>query len=281
MSLLFAGEFDFHRFKFLATYIIYPGAFELFCVIISDRALPCHRLPHKLPLKVLLKLCFYNKTLINLQTQPLKNDLQSNPNNSNKSFRKMNRASLTELRMHNSVLENGTRVFPEVFAAYSTHLYSSLLKWYKSHVMPDPSLAHEAVYEALKYYSEHPRAYNPENGSLKKFLEIGADRAMQKIFEREGHPLKLSSTAHVLAKHFDNERDMIIAKMILKNDDDMPAFISLLDLGSCRIKQQQTEIRRHTDRIRKVLEKNNLLARFAKKTRTKKISKLEAGGLYY
>ena len=169
----------------------------------------------------------------------------------------MNRASLTELRMHNSVLENGTRVFPEVFAAYSTHLYSSLLKWYKSHVMPDPSLAHEAVYEALKYYSEHPRAYNPENGSLKKFLEIGADRAMQKIFEREGHPLKLSSTAHVLANHFDN------------------------DLGMCRIKPQQTEIRRHTDRIRKVLENNNLLARFAKKTRTKKISKLEAGGLYY
>jgi hypothetical protein len=170
----------------------------------------------------------------------------------------MNRASSSELLLHYSLVEKGSSVFPRLFETHSAHLLSCLLRWYRQYLHADPTLAQEAVYQAIKQYAEHPRTFNPEQGSLEKFLEIAADRCMQQIFEREKYQLKTSSIKHVLAKHFDNERDILLARLLLKNEANMSSYICLLDIGSYPFLQQQREIKRETMRIKKVLEEHQL-----------------------
>jgi hypothetical protein len=170
----------------------------------------------------------------------------------------MNRASSPELRLHYSLMEHGNSVFPRLFETFSAHLLSCLLRWYKHQLHADPTLAQEAVYQSIKQYAEHPRTFNPEHGSLEKFLEIAADRCMQIIFEREKWPTKISSVKHLLAKYFDNERDILLAKMLLKNESNIFSYISLLDIGSYPFQHQQTEIKRETTRVKKALEQFHL-----------------------
>ena len=136
---------------------------------------------------------------------------------------------------------------------YSEHLLGCLNQWYGNALFEDPSLAYEAVYETLRTYSEHPRKFNPEQGCLIRFLELSTDKAMQNIFEREKYNVQIKLIDHHLARYFDNECDMQLAKLILKNKTDVPAFVVLLDIGSYRIAEQLAEITRHTDRIKKIL----------------------------
>ncbi|MBL7698749.1 MAG: hypothetical protein JNK79_11340 [Chitinophagaceae bacterium] len=168
----------------------------------------------------------------------------------------MIKASNPELLVHFAVLESGNNSLANLTNIYSEHLLTCLSKWYGSALYDDPSLAYEAVYQSLRHYSEHPRKYNPEHGGLARFLELNADRAMQEIFEREKYSVRSASIDHQLARLFDNERDFQLAKLILKNENDVPAFVDLLDIGSYRIAEQLSEIKRHTQRIQKILDSN-------------------------
>jgi hypothetical protein len=181
----------------------------------------------------------------------------------------MIKASTAELQLHFSILEARINSFKNLTDQYSEHLFGCLNNWYKNSIYHDVSLAHEAVFESLKLYFEHPKTYNPEQGCLKKFLEICVDRTIQKIFEREKFQVHVNSIDHILARHLDNEQDVQLAKLILKNQSDTSAFVRLLDIGSYRIGQQLVEIRRHTDRIKKVL---NILPLSFKVFRQKQMS---------
>jgi hypothetical protein len=171
----------------------------------------------------------------------------------------MIQASTPELRLHFALLESSKNALAQLTDLYSEHLLSCLNKWYGNSLYDDPSLAYEAVYESLRHYTEHPRKYNPEHSCLVRFLELNADRIMQEIFERENYSVNSDSLDHYLARYFDNELDFQLAKIILNNKADIPAFVYLLDIGSYRIAEQLSEIKRHTDRI------NNILASSPKK----------------
>jgi hypothetical protein len=83
-----------------------------------------------------------------------------------------------------------------------------------------------------------------------------ADRSMQSIFEREKMKIQIRSIDHHLARYFDNELDIQLAKLIMKKEMDYSAFVRLLDIGSYRIAGQVAEISRHTERIKKTLDAN-------------------------
>ena len=165
----------------------------------------------------------------------------------------MIKASVPELQLHFSILECNKNSLSLLTKHYSEHLLGCLNRWYGNSLYDDPTLAYEAVYEALRLYSEHPRKFNPEQGCLVRFLELTADRAMQNIFEREKYNVQIKLIDHHLARYFDNELDMQLAKLILKNKIDVHAIVVLLDIGSYRIAEQLAEITRHTDRIKKIL----------------------------
>ena len=169
----------------------------------------------------------------------------------------MIKASAPELQMHFTILECNKNSLSLLTSKYSEHLLTCLNNWYGNSLYDDPTLAYEAVYESLRSYCEHPRKFNPEHGRLVRFLELNADRVMQKIFERENYSVQIKSPDHYLARYFDNERDIELAKLILQNETDIPAFVLLLDIGSYRIAEQLAEITRHTCRIKKTLEEND------------------------
>jgi hypothetical protein len=54
--------------------------------------------------------------------------------------------------------------------------------------------------------------------------------------------------------HFDNEQDVQLAKLIIQNENNVSAFVNLLDIGSYRIGVQLLEIKRQRDRIKKRLD---------------------------
>lgn len=181
----------------------------------------------------------------------------------------MIKATNPELLMHFAVLESGNDSLPNLTNTYSEHLLSCLSKWYGTALYDDPSLAYEAVYQSLRHYSEHPRKFNPEHGCLLRFLELNTDRTMQEIFEREKYAVRPESIDHHLARLFDNDRDIQLAKLILNKMNDFPAVVDLLDIGSYRIGHQLSEIKRHTQRVQKVLDSNMKVVSPAK---TKKLS---------
>lgn len=183
----------------------------------------------------------------------------------------MIKASNPELLMHFDVLESGNNSLANLTNTYSEHLLTCLSKWYGTALYDDPSLAYEAVYQALRHYSEHPRKFNPEHGCLVGFLELKADRTMQEIFEREKYAVRPDSIDHHLARLFDNERDIQLAKLILSKMNEFPAVVDLLDIGSYRIGEQLSEIKRHTLRIQKVLDANATVVATGK---TKKLNRV-------
>lgn len=168
----------------------------------------------------------------------------------------MIKASVPELQLHFTILECNKNSLSLLTSQYSEHLLTCLNNWYGNVLYDDPTLAYEAVYESLRYYIEHPRNFNPEHGCLVRFLELNADRIMQKIFEREKYSVQTMSIDHYLARFFDNERDVQLAKLILQNKTEVPALVLLLDIGSYRIGEQLSEITRHIGRIKKTLEEN-------------------------
>jgi hypothetical protein len=179
-------------------------------------------------------------------------------------------ASVSELKLHFAILERRPISFEELSNTYSDHLFSCLNRWYGQSLLHDVTLAHEAVYETFRHYYDRPRKFNTEQGSLKVYLEICADRTMQHIFQREGIEFKVSSIRHVLARHFDNERDMEFARLLLKGKGEIPVFVNLLGIGSYRIDQQLLEVARHIKRVSSVLEMNKLSAkRRRQKSKTK------------
>lgn len=165
----------------------------------------------------------------------------------------MNKASPVELQLHFSILETRNNSFSKLIELYKEHLFGCLNRWYGKSIYNDVSLAHEAVYESLKLYFEHPRQYNPEHGCLQKFLEICVDKTIQNIFAREKYRIRTNSIDHILARYLDNDQDLQLAKLILKNEKNMAVYVALLDIGSYRINEQFFEIKRHTDRIKKTL----------------------------
>lgn len=166
----------------------------------------------------------------------------------------MIKASSSELQLHFSIIEKKGGSFAKLNDRYSEHLLSCLNRWYDVYISPEVSLAHEAVYECLKFYFRHPRMFNPEHGCLQKFLEIGVDRIMQNIFNREKYSFPNNDINHILSLHFDNEQDMYLAKLIIQNENDIASFVHLLDIGSYRIGQQLSEIERQRNRIKKRLD---------------------------
>ena len=168
----------------------------------------------------------------------------------------MIKASAAELQMHFTILESNKNSLSLLTNQYSEHLLGCINSWYGNALYEDPTLAYEAVYESLRFYAEHPRNYNPEHGCLLRFLELHADRAMQNIFVRENFNVQIKSIDHHLARYFDNELDIGLAKLVMEKEFNFAAFVLLLDIGSYRIAEQVAEISRQTERISKTLDAN-------------------------
>lgn len=166
----------------------------------------------------------------------------------------MKNNSPAELQLHGYVLNSrGASTMSLLIEKYSDHLLKFLLRHYKRELAQHHHAASEAVYNALEWYHEHPRQFLPSQGSLRKFLELRVDRNLQLIFEKERYPFHIHRIDHLLAPYIDNERDLQIAKLLLKNEHQLSAYLPFTNPGILRFHQLKSEILHLKSRVREML----------------------------
>jgi predicted RNA binding protein YcfA (HicA-like mRNA interferase family) len=161
----------------------------------------------------------------------------------------MNNPSPAEIALHASIVNQQRGSFDKLLDQYGTHLLTCLKRWYGACIQQDELLAQETVYTVFNHYFSHPLLFNAQQGSLKKFLEIQADRIIQKILSRENYVLHPPQLNHLLTLHFDNEQDIQLARLLLRNEGSLLAYAHLLNAGGYPMHQLLSEVNRQKERI--------------------------------
>lgn len=163
-----------------------------------------------------------------------------------------------ELKWHCGILERNEHCYLDLIDAYITSIVDHVLNGFGNYLKHDLKLAHEAAWLAFQHYFAHPRQYQPAKGSLRYFLEIHAVRKMQQLLQEENRCWHFQHLHFVLARYFDNEQDMKIAKLLVRQEKNWCEFARILDIGAMPIELQLKEIKRNVCRIEKTIEASGI-----------------------
>ena len=202
------------------------------------------------------------------------------------------KATDKELQLHLLIKENNDLALTKLYDLFGEPIVRCLKKWFRKIAVTDEALIMEAVNEAFWGYYKNPQTFDPNQNSLQRFLEIAADRDMRNILKREEKFLtkrQLPESVELeeifwngvkrdnqsadenlirqqsfelvdkeLSIHFTNEVDLLLAKMILLEERDTKVFSDVLKIQGLPMDEQRREIKRNKDRIKKVLERNQV-----------------------
>ena len=68
----------------------------------------------------------------------------------------------------------------------------------------------------------------------------------------------MTAIQNVLERLFPNERDIILSYMVLAGERETEPFSEVLEIEELTILKQREEVKKHKDRIKKVLERNDV-----------------------
>ena len=201
------------------------------------------------------------------------------------------KASLIEWELHNAVLEKKDIALSKLNTMYALQIIQILKCKYQAAAKRDEVYMFEAVNEALRGYYNNPGTFNPEKYKLFSFLLVAADRDLQNILLREKKHLNrkdlpedvelqenfwntsikphgsaddtiqieetMAIIHNFLESLFPNERDIILVYMILAGERETESYSEVLEIEELTKSEQRTEVNRHKDRIKKMLERND------------------------
>ena len=202
-------------------------------------------------------------------------------------------ASDKEKEIHHLILNGDAIALSKLFDLYGDYLIKVTKRRYPKCAKSDASLIVEAVNEGLLGYFRNPRTFNPELNTLKRFLEIASERDLKNLLEKNAKHTKgrievsedveleenfwnrvkkdngsaddslineetIRLVTNELERHFDNQIDVEMAKLILSSERATATFAELLDITDLNDTDQQEEVKRNKDRIKKVLDRNNV-----------------------
>jgi len=205
----------------------------------------------------------------------------------------MAKATEQDIKIHNLILAKNDLALAKLFDLYGESIIGSLKKWYSQVAATDEDLIKAAVYEAFSGYYQNPNTFNPDLNGLLRFLEIAAERDLINSIKKEktyrlgliniseGVELEElignSSIAEkvnpesqfvqseifnkinsLLEEYFLNKRDVQLAKLILSNERKSEIYIEILEHGDLSKEEQELYVKRNKDRIKKVIERNDL-----------------------
>lgn len=159
-----------------------------------------------------------------------------------------------ELAWHFSILDGTDGARKELIDAYRDSVVKHILGGFGNYLRRDLSLAHQAVWLSFSAYLNNPAVYQPDKGSLRCFLEVQSIKQVQKLLHEENRSWHFQQLDFVLARYFDNETDIMMAKLILRNEYSWPEFARLLDVGGLRTGLMLSEIGRNIRRITDILQ---------------------------
>lgn len=198
-----------------------------------------------------------------------------------------------DLQLHEAIRAKKPVALSRLFDIYGHDVIKALKSWYPKHARIDEQLIIGAVNEAFWGYYRNPNTYAPKKSSIKRFLEVAAERDLLNILRKEGKLLDnkealpenveleqifwnrvtkegnspednliflegLEAINKELEQHFDNPRDIELAKLILAKEREMEKYSHVLELVNLPVNDQRNEVKRHKDRIKKVLERNQV-----------------------
>ncbi|MEI9908522.1 MAG: hypothetical protein WDO71_01950 [Bacteroidota bacterium] len=205
----------------------------------------------------------------------------------------MAQATPDEIELHKLIQSGDDLAFAKLCDMYLEPTIKKVRKFNWQIHLNDSSLIIEVVIDSFYGYFYNPNKFNPEKQTLENFLMRDAEgnlknawakkkRYQQKFeiikneveFEEQfgncetGKIRNLNTPSQImidkesdgilnaeLKKHFNSERDIEIANLILARERDTTVYAGILEITHLDFEEQQQEVKRNKDRIKKVLDR--------------------------
>lgn len=202
------------------------------------------------------------------------------------------KATLTELRLHQDIVDKKDIAFSELYIAYGPKMFKILAADFPLISRKDKDIINSAINDVFIGYHLKPESYNPELSTLFNFLKIAAKRDLLNEVQKENKrkPIRnsledvelskqlrnrliqwssstdatiitketMTAVQNILESFFPNERDVILTRMVLADVRKAEQFSEVLGIEDLTILEQRIEVKKHKDRIKQVLKRNNV-----------------------
>ncbi len=205
----------------------------------------------------------------------------------------MAQATPEEIELHNLIQSGDDLAFAKLCDKYLEPTIKKMRHFNWQIHLSDSSLIPEVVIDSFYSYLYNPDKFNPEKQTLEKFLVIDAEGDLKNAWsKRKKHRQKFTAinnevefdeqfgnseigkirnlntpsqiiidkeadgilTAE-LKKHFDSDKDIEMANLILARERNTSVYAGVLKISHLNVEQQQQEVKRNKDRIKKVLDR--------------------------
>ena len=205
----------------------------------------------------------------------------------------MAQATSDEIELHKLIQSGDDLAFAKLCDKYLEPTIKKVRHFNWQMHLSDSSLITEVVIDSFYGYLYNPDKFNPEKQTLEKFLVIDAEGDLKNVWaKKKRHQQKfevikneveveeqfgnseaekirnLNTPSQIMIdkeadgilnaevkKHFDSERDIEMANLILARERDTSVYAGVLEITHLNFKEQQQEVKRNKDRIKKVLDR--------------------------
>jgi hypothetical protein len=212
----------------------------------------------------------------------------------------MAQATQYEIELHKLIQSGDDLAFAELCDKYLEPTIKKVRNFNWQIHLDDSSLISEVVIDSFYGYFYNPEKFNPEKQTLERFLVMDSEGDLKnawagrakhqqkfKIIVNEvefdeqygskgtGEIQNMSTPTQImidneaakildieLRKHFDSEKDIEMANLILAKERETDAYAVVLQITHLDFEEQRQEVKRNKDRIKKVLDRKLRSKRF-------------------
>jgi hypothetical protein len=205
----------------------------------------------------------------------------------------MAQASPDEIELHKLIRSGDDLAFAKLCDKYLESTIKKVRNFNWQIHLSDNSFITEVVIDSFYGYFYNPEKFNPEKQTLERFLVMDVEGDLKNAWaKRTKHQQRFKSiknggefdeqngnskTVEIknmntpsqviideeadkilnteLRKHFDSDKDIEMANLILSKERDTNAYASVLEITHLDFEEQQHEVKRNKDRIKKVLDR--------------------------
>lgn len=193
-----------------------------------------------------------------------------------------------ERQIHSLILQQDDLAFARFCDEFYEAVYQKVKAFNKGIMAADETLIMDVVTDSFLNYFKNPGRYDPEKQSLEKFLIMDAEGDLLNAWEKVRReikkiqkPVELDSEnrnrdiedeelnpyeklvdrenrqllEEKLAGIFKEEKDILLAQLLLSGERRSSEYAKVLEIEHLEEQEQRQEVKRHKDRIDKVIKR--------------------------